>query len=103
MNSTNGNVKLKELLLRHNLKTLKLEPNLNCVWNGWAVGRVGYSLVTYLVDFVGSESIFEVLSGLTIFCSLRFAHLDWSGPDRFCKNSRFGSGFHKSSTLHGTF
>ena len=41
MNSTNGNVKLKELLLRHNLKTLKLEPNLNCVWNGWAVGRVG--------------------------------------------------------------
>ena len=47
-------VKLKELLLRHNLNTLKLEPNLNCAWNGWAVGRVGSGIAiawscTYLV------------------------------------------------------
>ena len=73
------------------MKTLKLEQNLSCAWDGWArwSGRIGYSLVTYLVDFVGSGSVFKVRP---IFCLLRFAHLDWSGPDRFCKHSRFGSG-----------
>ena len=61
------------------MKTLKLEPNLNCAWKGWAVGRVGYIAwsCTYLVDLVGSESIFEVLLGLLYF--VRYVLHMWTG------------------------